>query len=558
VLSRILRSLLRPGGAASLEQGSAALAAGDWAGAEQHFRRVLSGGKDTAAAFHGLGVALWQQKRLDEGLEALQLAVDRAPRDLDYRLWLAAALEKTAPMEAVSHLRAARELAPQAPEIDARFHKPLMEACAWQPLQAELDRLLHHARTEPAERWTRRVDAFVALGLPLSRELRAEAVRGRSLRVAAGVQPMKRPPRRTGAKPRVGYVASDEFGNHAVAHLVAGVLERHDLDSFEYFAYAYAADDGSDYRRRMRGGFHHWIDVASMDDAQAAGRIAADGIDILVNLKGYTAGARPGIFALRPAPAQVSWVAYPGSMQADFMDYLIADATVVPPEDFPHVREKAVWMPASYMPTDDRQPVATDAGGRRAHGLAEDAFVYCCFNRTYKIERELFAAWMRILHAVPKSVLWLLAGNADTEGHLRGAAAAGGIDPTRLLFAPRQKKPEHLARHRLADLFLDTHTYNAHTTGGDALWAGLPLLTWPGESFAGRVAASLLRAVDLPELIAPTLADYERIAIELSTDRQRLGNLRARLAQNRLRMPLFRTADYARDLQAAYRTMLPS
>lgn len=556
MLSRLLRSLVRgQPGRSHTEQGYSALQAGDWAAAESGFRRALSSGMDSADALHGLGVALWQQRRLDEGLEALQLAVERAPRDVHYRIWLAAALEKTDPAGAVGQLRAARALAPGSPEMDARFHKPLMEMCAWDALDAELESLLANARTEPPERWTQRVDPFVALGLPLPAEVRAEAVRGHSRRVAAGLQPMKPLPRVTDSKPRIGYVASDEFGNHAVAHLVAGVLERHDRERFELFAYSYAPDDGSDYRRRIRNGFHHITDIAALTDDEAAARIAGDGIDILVNLKGYTSGARPRIFALRPAPVQVSWVAYPGSMQADFMDYIIADSTVVPQAEFPSHSEAAVWMPASYMPTDDRRGVADDVGLRSAHGLPEAGFVYCCFNRTYKIERVLFNAWMRILHAVPGSVLWLLAGNSDTEGNLRAAASAAGIDPERLIFAPRQKKSEHLARHRLADLFLDTHTYNAHTTGADALWAGLPLLTWPGDSFAGRVASSLLRAVGLPELSAPTLADYERMAIELARDGKRLAALRARLAQNRLTMPLFRTELYARQLEAAYQKM---
>ena len=556
MLSRLLRSLARrPPGGRAIEEGSAALQAGDWLAAEAAFRRALSAGDDRAGAFHGLGLALWRQRRLDEAIEALQLAVERAPRDAAYRLTLGAALEKVAPAEAVEQFRAARRLAPDSPEIDARIHKPLMEVCAWDDVDAELAALRAHARTEPAERWTLRLDPFVALALPISSEMRVEAVRWHSRRAVKGVQPMSLAPRVPGRKLRIGYVASEEFCNHAVAHLTVGVFEGHDRARCEVFAYSFGADDGSEYRKRVVGAFDRFVDAGAQSDAEVAARIAADGIDVLVDLKGHTAGARPRIFALRPAPVRVNYIGYAGSMQADFVDYIIADRTVAPQADFGAFSEAVVWMPSSYLTSDDRQPIADDAGSRAAHGLPEKGFVYCCFNRTYKIERPIFDAWMRILGAVPGSVLWLLAGGSAMEANLRAAASIAGIDPARLVFAPRQKKPEHLARHRLADLFLDTHTYNAHTTGCDALWAGLPLLAWPGESFPARVAASLLRAVGLPELIAPTLADYERTAIELSRDAERLAALRARLAENRLTMPLFRTGQYTRQIEAAFQVM---
>jgi predicted O-linked N-acetylglucosamine transferase (SPINDLY family) len=557
VLIRLLRSLaLRSSGGRAIEEGSAALRAGDWAAAEAAYRRALAAGDESAGAFHGLGTALCrQQRRLDEGIEALQLAVERDPRSVAYRLTLGAALGKTAPADAVEQFRQARALAPDAPELDALIHKPLMEICAWDDVEAELAALYAHAREEPAERWTLRLDPFVALGLSISPEMRVEAVRWHSRRAVKGVRAMSRPRGMPAGKLRIGYVASEEFCNHAVAHLAVGLFEQHDRKSCEVFAYSLGADDGSEFRTRVVGAFDHFIDVGALSDEQAAARIAADGVDILVDLKAYTAGARTRIFAYRPAPVQVNYLGYPGSMQADFMDYIIADATVVPQSDFGAFSEAVVWMPSSYQANDDRQRVADSAGSRAAQGLPENGFVYCCFNRTYKIERPIFGAWMRILGAVPGSVLWLLAGNSAMEANLRAAARRAGVDPARLVFAPRQKKAEHLARHRLADLFLDTHTYNAHTTASDALWAGLPLLTWPGESFAGRVAASLLRAVGLRELIAPTLADYERIAIELSRDGERLAGLWARLAENRLTMPLFRTGLYARQLEAAFQTM---
>jgi protein O-GlcNAc transferase len=558
MLSRLLRALSRrEPGSRAIEQGWAALQAGDWVASEAAFRRAISAGHDSARALHGLGLALLRQRRLDEGIEALQLAVERQPNDAAYRLTLGSALDKTAPAEAVVQFRQARVLAPDVPEIDARIHKPLMEICAWDDIDAELARLETHTRTEPAERWSQRVDPFVVLGLPFSPEMRIEAVRWHTRRISRGAQPMKIGPRPhlSGRKLRIGYVASEEFCNHAVAHLSVGLFEQHDRERFEIFAYSLGANDASDYRKRVVAAFDRFTDIGPLSDAQAAARIAEDEIDILVDLKAYTSGARTAIFALRPAPLQVNYLGYPGSMQADFMDYIIADRTVVPKAEFGTFSEAVVWMPSSYQANDDRQRIADQAGSRAQQALPQHGFVYCCFNRSYKIERPIFSAWMRILEAVPGSVLWLLATHSALEGNLRAAASAAGIDPARLVFAPRQSKPLHLARHRLADLFLDTHTYNAHTTASDALWAGLPLLTWPGESFAGRVAASLLRAVGLPELIVPTLADYERTAIALSREPQRLAALRSRLAENRLTMPLFRTGQYARELEAAFQSM---
>jgi tetratricopeptide (TPR) repeat protein len=556
VLSRVLRSLLRrPSGARTIDEGVAALQAGDWPAAEAAFRRALAAGHDVARAFHGLGLALWPQRRLDEGLEAFRLAVEREPEDVDYRLSLGAALDKTSPAEAAEQLRAARALAPGRPDIDARIHKPLMEICAWDDVEEELARLLAHARAEPPARWTQRLDPFVALGLPLPRELRARAVRSHTDRAVSGVARVPRRPRRTSGRLRIGYVASEEFANHAVAHLSVGLFERHDRERFEVFAYSFGVDDGSDYARRVRAAFDRFVEIGRLSDADAAARIAEDGIDILVDLKGHTSGARLGVFARHPAPVQVNYLGYPGSMQAGFMDYIVADATVVPRTDFDACSEAVVWMPHSYQANDDRQPIAAAAPSRAAQGLPERGFVFCCFNRSYKIERAMFGAWMRILGAVSGSVLWLLPTHPATTANLRAAAQAAGVDPQRLVFASRHPKPEHLARHALADLFLDTYTYNAHTTGSDALWAGVPMLTLSSDSFAGRVGASLLRAVGLPELVATTLADYERTAIELSADRPRLAALRARLAENRLTMPLFRTADYARQLEAAYQSM---
>ena len=556
MLKGLLGSLWRrEAGNAAVRKGLAALKAGELHMAEGEFRRALAAGRDAAEVYSGLGRALWQQGRLDEGLEALRLAVEREPGNPHYQLGLATALDKVAPAEAVEHLRIAQKLLPDEPRIDARLHKPLMEICDWDAVEDAVRALEAHAKSEPAERWTLRVDPFMAQVLPLEPAVIAEAVRWHSRRVSQAATPIAR---QGSAQPsgrlRLGYVDA-EFRDHATAHLVAGLFEQHDHKRFELYAYSLRHGDGSEYERRLRGAFDRFVDLSAIADAEAAQRIAADGIDILVDLKGYTSGARPGIFARRPAPIQVNYLGYPGSMQAEFIDYIVGDATVIPQAQFQWFSESVLWLPGSYQPNDDKQRIEEATPSRASLGLPEDGAVFCCFNRSYKIEREIFAAWMRILSAVPGSVLWLLESNAATEARLREAASRSGVEPARLIFAQRMPKAQHLARHRVADLFLDTHTVNAHTTGSDALWAGLPLLTWPGESFVARVAASLLQAVGLPELVAPSLLDYERTAIALGRDRERLRGLRNRLAANRVTSPLFRTADYARGLEQAFETM---
>ncbi|HEX7791942.1 MAG TPA: hypothetical protein VF467_15615, partial [Afipia sp.] len=278
-------------------------------------------------------------------------------------------------------------------------------------------------------------------------------------------------------------------------------------------------------------------------------------IDIAVDLNGYTEGMRPGVLAHRPAPVQVNYLGFPGTLGAAYMDYIVADATVIPDRQRPFFTEKVVHLPDSYQANDRLRPISDRTFARDELGLPPDGFVFCCFNNNYKITPQTFDGWMRILVHVPGSVLWLIEDNATASANLRKEAAARGVDPQRLVFAARMVPEEHLARHRCADLFLDNMPYNAHTTASDALWAGLPLLTCAGETFAGRVAASLLRAMGLPELVTSSQDDYERLAVELATKPDRLKALRQKLADNRLTAPLFDTVRFTRHLEQAYGAM---
>jgi predicted O-linked N-acetylglucosamine transferase (SPINDLY family) len=370
---------------------------------------------------------------------------------------------------------------------------------------------------------------------------------------------LQRPRTRTG-RLRVGYLSGD-FYDHPIAHLVQGIFGWHDRDHFEIFAYSFGPADDSVYRRHIIAGCEHFVDVADLSVPELARRIAADGIHLLVDLMGHTGINRLGALALRPAPVQVSFLGMLGTTGADFLDYLITDRTVTPPEFAADFTEKFVTLPHSYLIAEplgaDARPAEPEdrAALRSAHGLPERAFVYCSFNSTYKIEPRAFDVWMRILSRVPDSVLWLYTAGPAFEDNLQREAAAHGVDPGRLVFARFVPRPEHLRRHRAADLFLDTLLYNAAATASLALQAGLPVLTCPGDTFASRVGASLLHAVGMPELVASDVAEYERRAVELAQAPEALRQVSERLAEHLATAPLFDTARFVRNLERAYRAM---
>ena len=362
-------------------------------------------------------------------------------------------------------------------------------------------------------------------------------------------------PRAPDGRIRIGYLSAD-FRGHATAALVSELFRLQDRTRFELFGYNIGRSDGSDLGQHMTSALDAIVDVAALDDREAAERIAEDGIAILVDLKGFTTDSRPGILAYRPAPLQVNYLGYPGSMGTRHVDYIVADAVVAPFAMQPFFDEAIVQLPNSYQPNDRSRPGADPDATREQHGLPSAGFVFCCFNNNYKLTPLVFGIWMRLLHAVPGSVLWLLQGNDLAEVNLRAAAVEAGIDGERIVFAPRAGYGQHLARLGLADLFLDTLPVNAHTTASEALWCGVPVLTCMGSHFTSRVAASLLTAVGLPELITTDLGAYERDALALARDPARLGALRERLAANRLTAPLFDTPLYVENYEAALEGMV--
>jgi predicted O-linked N-acetylglucosamine transferase (SPINDLY family) len=500
---------------------------------------------DYADAHNNLGSALARLGRREEAVGAYQTALRLKPDYVQAHTNLGLALQDLGRFEeAADHYGEAFRLKPDHSEAIAQQLYCLRQICDWRVTdRLERDLLLQTGKYSP----------FLSLIVDSSAEQRLAVAKTWSAQFAKLV-PLPPRPRSGDAKIRLGYLSAD-FCNHAVAQLVVELIERHDRGRFEVIGYSYGPDDGSHLRQRLMQGFDQFKDIRPLANAGAARLIREDGIDILVDLTGYTAKGRTEILAYRPAPVQVNFLGYPGTMGADFIDYLIADPICIPAQAEAGFREKIVRLPC-YQPNDSQRPVAEETPSRAEAGLPERGVIFCCFNNSFKITPALFAIWMRLLDKTPGSVLWLLDTNQSGKDNLRREAQAAGVSSERLVFAPRIALRDHLARHRLADLFLDTLPYNAHTTASDALWVGLPVLTCLGESFAGRVAASLLTAVGMEEMITSSLAEYEALALKLAADPARITALKAKLAANRPTAPLFDSQHFAREIEAAYERMI--
>jgi protein O-GlcNAc transferase len=354
---------------------------------------------------------------------------------------------------------------------------------------------------------------------------------------------------------RIAYLSSD-FRQHPVGVTIAELLERHDKTGFELIGVSYGANDASGTRARIVKAFDQFHDVVSDTDRHVATLLNDLQVHIVVALNGLTGGCRPGVLAYRPAPIQVSYLGYAGTTGADFIDYILADETVLPFDQQPFFTERIVQLPGCYHANDTTRHISPQSPTRSELGLPDRGLIFCCFNQSYKIAAPVFDVWMRLLAQIPGGVLWLTKMDDLTHANLRREAAARGIDPDRLIFAPRiDSGADHLARQRAADLFLDTLPYNAHATAGDALWAGLPVITCAGTAFASRVGASMLKAAGLPELVTHSLEDYEALALKLATDPALLQSIRRKLADNRRTCPLFDGDRFRRHIEAAYTAM---
>lgn len=521
------------------------------------YREALRHDPDDEAAHFNLGNALRETGKFAEAVVSYREAIRLNPNDAEMHNNLGNALRELGQLqEAMDCYRQALRIDPALHHAKAHLLHQCQHACDWRDLEVLAGEVRRLVREVPEAQ----IAPFALLSMPgvtaaEQRRCAENWVAGQYAKYVPVRERLNFSHRRTAkAKIRLGYLSAD-FHAHATAYLMAEVFELHDRERFEVIAYSYGPDDGSPMRARLNKAFDRFEDVRALTAENAAREIHADGVDILIDLKGYTAHNRSEILALRPAPVQVNYLGYPGTMGADFVDVLIGDAIVTPPGHAADYTEKLVNLPHSYQPNDRHRPLP-DKPGRSACGLPEQGFVFCGFNQTFKILPEIFDIWMRLLRAVPGSVLWLLQANTDlAEQNLRREAEARGVAADRLIFAPRLPLAEHLARQQHADLLLDTLPYNAHTTASDALWMGVPVVTCMGETFASRVAASLLHATGWPELVTASLQDYESLALQLAQQPEKLRGLKARLEANRSTAPLFDTVQFTRDLEACYQTM---
>lgn len=514
------------------------------------YTRALELVPDFAEAHYNLGSVFHEQGQLDMAVAAYRRALAYRPDYADAFNNLGNVLNEQGKLdEAVDSYRRALALEPGFTEVEAQLLRLQQDFCDWRTFDNLDDACARLSKQDaaPAPFNILPLVDDAALQLQFSRKWACKHFS--SPPQAVGVKPGRRAKRL-----RVGYFSAD-FHDHATLFLMAGLLREHDTSRFEIFAYSYGKNPAGSWGEQARNTVEHFFDVTRKSSQDIAELARSHALDIAIDLKGYTADSRLDLFQYRPAPVQISYLGYPGSLSADFIDYIVADHVVIPDDQRVHYSERVIWLPCSYQPNDNKRTIADTTTTRADFGLPEQGFVFCCFNGSYKITPREFDIWMRVLGAVDGSVLWLYRSNRWCEHNLRKEAVGRGIAPERLVFAERADHARHLARHKHADLFLDTFNVNAHTTASDALWAGLPVVTKAGRQFAARVSASLLTAVGLPDLITHSEREYEALIIALANDPTKLNAIRARLAADRLKHPLYDTHRYTRHFETALNTV---
>lgn len=539
-----------------LQLGNALSALGRYSEATHAFQQALRADPALMAAHYNLGNALRELGQPEAAATAYRAALKLNPRDADSHNNLGNVLRELGQLDrAIACYQEALRLKPDLHHARMHLLHQRQHVGDWGGLDAEIAQIRRIVREEPGAQ----ISPFAFLALPGTtaaeqRQCAEQWVSNRYGPLLAQAKPaVARPPRPQQDRLRIGYLSAD-FRQHPLAWLATEVMELHARDRFEIHGYSYGRNDGTPERQRWERAFQHFHEIRDVSVSEAAQRIRADGIDLLVDLTGFTHSSRSGILALRPAPIQASWLGFPGTMGAPFVDYLISDGFITPPALKDNYREQLALLPNCYQPNDRQRPSARPPS-RAACGLPEHAFVFCCFNQTFKITPQLYDYWMNILKAIPDSVLWLLECNPWAKTNLQREATLRGVNPTRLIFAPRVPIAEHLARHACADLMLDTLPYNAHTTTSDALWMGLPMVTCVGDTFASRVAGSLLHACGLPQLVTTTLPEYQALAVRLASDKTALAEVRALLACAPSQSALFDTPRFVRQLEQAYQVM---
>ena len=506
-----------------------------------------------AEAFLNKGATLKELKRYEEAIVCAESALRINPNLAEGWVNKGVALKEFKRYEEViSHYEKALSLKFEIDWLNGELLHTKMKICRWSGFTDNLENIINRLM---ANEKIANPFPLLALtdGVSLQRKC-AEIYAQEKYPFNPALGPITKTKRLEGEKIRIGYFSAD-FHNHATGYLMAELFELHDKQKFEIFGFSFGPIKNDEIRQRLEKSFNQFIEVGDKADVEISQLSRDLNIDIAVDLKGFTQDARMGIFSYRAAPIQVNYLGYPGTLGADYMDYIIADETLIPDHLQLGYSEKVVYLPDSYQANDSKRVIADKKFTRQELGLPETGFVFSSFNNNYKILPAIFDSWMRILNAAEGSVLWLFEDNNLATESLKNEAEKRGIDSNRLVFAKRMFLPEHLARHQQADLFLDTFPYNAHTTASDALWAGLPIITLMGESFASRVAASLLYAINLPELVTTSRAEYELLAIELATNPLKLNSIKQKLTKNRLTTPLFNAQLFTKNLEAAYMQM---
>jgi len=523
--------------------GEAFLDLGKGDAAKAAFQNAILIDPKNADAHVNLGVIQLAQGRLDEAIASFEKTIALKPESVEaqYNLGLAYQEQKS-PVEAIAAYQRTLELMPDLTRAEVRLMRQRRLICDWGN-SAEQERRIAQLGVRQAG-----PTPFAMLAMedhPERQLIRSQVYAKENFLTSTSrfVRPRERP-----TTLRIGYFSGD-FHDHAVMFLISGLFREHDRSRFNLSAYSFGQTRTGALRKSIEQEFSTFNDVAGMTGRELNALARRHKLDIAIDLSGYTQRARTSVFAQRVAPIQINYLGYPGTIGGSFMDYIVGDPTLIPETHRSHYSENVIYLPHTYQPNDNRRVISNIATSRRDFGLPEKGFVFCCFNQCYKITPREFDIWMRLLTKVEDSVLWLSGPDRFTKENLRREATARGVGSNRLVFA-RQLPPDvHLSRHRHADLFVDTFNYNAHTTASDALWSGLPVVTMVGEQFAARVAASLLNAAGLPELIAASEKEYESLIFELATSPEKLNAIRSKLEETKSSIPLFDTARYARDFE---------
>lgn len=546
--------------------GNQAHGLGNYTQAASCFQEALLLEPQDAALFYNLGNAQRELGMPAEAAKQYQKAIQYAPHDADAYNNLGNVQRELGQLDmAIDSYQKALAVNPQLYHAKVHLVHQKQHICDWQGLDTDIAEIRHWVKTVPAAQ----ISPFAFLAMPTTtageqKQCANNWVSNRyapltalaeqlNFKHAKNTDPQIKP-----SKIKIAYLSAD-FRLHPLAFLVSELIELHDRTQFDVIGFSYGVNDKSSTRARLEKAFDEFYDVRDLSEIEAVKKIYACGIDILVDLTGFTQTSRSGIAALRPAPINVNWLGFPGTMgqisdnqnNRPLFDYILTDSFISPPEFANHYAEQLTLLPYCYQPNDRKRPIGKTPS-REACQLPNDTFIFCCFNQTFKITPDVFATWMRLLKSVPNSVLWLLDCNSWAKQNLMLAAVAQGVAANKLIFAPRVSIADHLARHIHADLFLDTLTYNAHTTCSDALWMGVPVLTCVGDTFAARVAGSLLQASDLNELITYSLQDYENKALYLANNPAALLKIKEKLLAEKMTSKLFDTQLFAKSLEASY------